>query len=102
MSNEERSLKCEHLAFRFERAADLDETRAATFRGRAAQKSREVEEHPEAPELRALEVELMGVATYWDERAAWSREIAKRFSRMAESHRAIASPGLLREKGQAQ
>jgi hypothetical protein len=93
MSNEEgRGLRA--LATRFDRVAETDDARAAEFRRWAAQKSLEAEEHPQAFELRACAAGLMEVVAYWEERAAWAREMASQFRRKAEEHvaRRMSSP----------
>ena len=95
MPNEkERALKCEHLAARFDRAAEKDDSSADEFRRRAAHRARVAMEHPAASELRAHAEELLGVVAFWEERAAWDREMAARFRRRAEEHRARLLLGL--------
>lgn len=81
MSNEERALKCEHLATKFDQMAEKDDSRAAEFCRRADQKSREAEEHPQAPELQMRALELRLYVAYWEERAMWARRMASRFRR---------------------
>jgi hypothetical protein len=71
--------KFEHLATRFDRMAERDDARAAEFRRWATQKSREAEEHPQASEVRTCAESLLGVVAYWEERAAWAREMAGKF-----------------------
>ena len=87
MSNEEgRGSRFEQLAARFDRMAEKDDARASEYRLWAAQKSREAEEHPHAPELRACAEGLPGVVAFWEERAAWARKMASGFRQKAEAH----------------
>ncbi len=58
-NEEERALKCEHLATRFARAAKENDSTAAEFRRRADQKHREADEHPQVFKLREPAVEMM-------------------------------------------
>jgi hypothetical protein len=81
-----RTLKCEELAVRFEHGAEKDDMRATEWRQWASQKRREADEQPEATELRARAEEMMGVVSFWEERAAWSRRMATKFQRRAEEH----------------
>ena len=95
MPNEqERALKCDQLAAKFGRAAEKDDARADEFRRWAVLKLQLAGEHPEAAELRAVAEELIGVVAYWEERSAWSRDMAGRFRRRADEHRARLLSGL--------
>ncbi|WP_206107727.1 hypothetical protein [Paludisphaera rhizosphaerae] len=87
-TEEELALKCEHLAAKFECAAEKNDSKADEFSRVAVHRVRVAAEHPEALDLRADAEELMGVVAYWQERAAWDREIASKFRRRAEGHRA--------------
>jgi len=81
-----RALKCESLAMRFDWLAEKDDFRAAEFRGWAAQRWREAEEHPAEADLKARAEDLMGEVAYWEKRANWSRAMAGKFRRRAEEH----------------
>jgi hypothetical protein len=91
---QERALRCEQLAARFDRGAEQDDLRATEWRRWADQKRLEAEEHPEASGLRTLAEELLGVAAHWESSAAWGRAMASKFRRRSDEHRARHGAGL--------
>jgi hypothetical protein len=95
MPNEEaRAINCEYLAAKFDQSAERGDAWADELRRWAAHELRLAEEHPGASEVWARAEELLGVVAYWKQRAAWAREMAGRFRRRAQEHRARLLSGL--------
>jgi hypothetical protein len=91
MNREDRAVRIEDLALRFDRHAEQNDARADWFRVWAVQKRREADEHPGSDFLQERADGLTQVVAYWKERASWAREMASGFRHKAEALRSKSS-----------